>query len=324
LERQWDGLQSKKDRVAYNTLILFLSPATAARESTITSFGWIDSSSGMVSPTSWLTTWKGGVEKRWKRGLDDVERKGRFTLPSWIRTPIRSFNFIFFHYVYLLLWTIIGSVILYPGGIRYIDALFFSAAAATQSGLNTVDVNKLSTYQQVSFYLFGSKNTNVLLRLLFYSCLVYAIRLRLIHLLCLCVCTGLRSDFGISSWKHIPFAETGALRGLRRYIDTMNIMNTMITNIIEWRAESGMVDCIPAEEAQWPYDLPPKGEIRSVPQRQGRVVFRASGGTYSLRTRCLRAESDASRIEIEFQSHVRVSSTRSFWGGNWIPPATRY
>lgn len=33
--------------------------------------------------------------------------------------------------------TILGSIILYPGGpLRYIDALFFAAGSATQSGLN--------------------------------------------------------------------------------------------------------------------------------------------------------------------------------------------
>lgn len=51
----------------------------------------------------------------------------------------------------MILMTIIGSILLFPaGGLRYIDALFFAAGSATQSGLNTVDVNKLFLYQQVS------------------------------------------------------------------------------------------------------------------------------------------------------------------------------
>ncbi len=34
--------------------------------------------------------------------------------------------------------TLIGSILLYPAGdMAYIDALFFSSGAATQSGLNT-------------------------------------------------------------------------------------------------------------------------------------------------------------------------------------------
>jgi len=52
--------------------------------------------------------------------------------------------------------TIIGSVLIYPsgaggppGGLAYVDALFFASGSATQSGLNTVDINRLSTYQQI-------------------------------------------------------------------------------------------------------------------------------------------------------------------------------
>jgi hypothetical protein len=43
-----------------------------------------------------------------------------------------------------------GSVIMYGNGrIPYIDALFFASGAATQSGLNTIDLNQLDLYQQV-------------------------------------------------------------------------------------------------------------------------------------------------------------------------------
>jgi potassium uptake Trk family protein len=49
---------------------------------------------------------------------------------------------------------IIGSLGLYiRGGIRYIDALFLASGAATQSGLNTVDINKLNTWQQIVLYI---------------------------------------------------------------------------------------------------------------------------------------------------------------------------
>jgi hypothetical protein len=48
---------------------------------------------------------------------------------------------------------IFGSICLYPnGGIRYIDALFLASGSATQSGLNTVDINRLSTWQQLVLY----------------------------------------------------------------------------------------------------------------------------------------------------------------------------
>ncbi|EKG18928.1 Cation transporter [Macrophomina phaseolina MS6] len=84
---------------------------------------------------------------------------------AWVRSHLPSrpkgfnwrrphFNFITLHYLYLILMTILGSILLYPaGGLPYIDALFFASGASTQSGLNTVDVNKLYLYQQVVLML---------------------------------------------------------------------------------------------------------------------------------------------------------------------------
>jgi len=60
-------------------------------------------------------------------------------------------NFIAIHYIYLLCLAFVSSLILYiAGGLQYVDALFFGSGAVTQSGLNTVDVNALNTFQQVS------------------------------------------------------------------------------------------------------------------------------------------------------------------------------
>lgn len=62
-------------------------------------------------------------------------------------------NFILVHYTYIISWGILGSVIVYPGSdISYTDALFLSVGAATQSGLNTVDLNNLRLYQQIVLY----------------------------------------------------------------------------------------------------------------------------------------------------------------------------
>jgi potassium uptake Trk family protein len=49
---------------------------------------------------------------------------------------------------------IFGSICLYPrgGGLAYIDALFLSSGAATQSGLNTVNINDINTWQQVALH----------------------------------------------------------------------------------------------------------------------------------------------------------------------------
>lgn len=50
--------------------------------------------------------------------------------------------------------TIVGSVILYGArNMAYIDCLFFAAGGSTQSGLNTVNVNEIYTYQQIILLL---------------------------------------------------------------------------------------------------------------------------------------------------------------------------
>jgi Trk-type K+ transport system membrane component len=65
----------------------------------------------------------------------------------------RRFNFITIHYMYLIGWTILGSVMLYGiGGLTYTDSLFFASGAATQSGLNTVDIDLLYYGQQFILY----------------------------------------------------------------------------------------------------------------------------------------------------------------------------
>ncbi|KAL4985990.1 cation transport protein-domain-containing protein [Aspergillus falconensis] len=48
-------------------------------------------------------------------------------------------NFILIHYIYIISTILITSIIIYPGSnLKYINALFFSAGTAMQSGLNTV------------------------------------------------------------------------------------------------------------------------------------------------------------------------------------------
>nr|POE72759.1 low-affinity potassium transport protein [Quercus suber] len=67
---------------------------------------------------------------------------------------LSKLNFIVCHYLYLTIWAFFASgILLAGGGLAYIDSLFFAAGAATQSGLNTVDVNLLHTSQQVILML---------------------------------------------------------------------------------------------------------------------------------------------------------------------------
>lgn len=65
-------------------------------------------------------------------------------------------NFITIHYLYICGMIILGSVLVFAiGGMAFIDALFFASGAATQSGLNTIDVNTIHTGQQFFLYLLG-------------------------------------------------------------------------------------------------------------------------------------------------------------------------
>lgn len=69
-------------------------------------------------------------------------------------------EFISLHYAYIIACALVSSIIIFPSsGIDYVDALFLSACAATQSGLNTVNLNSLFTYQQ-AFLWFISMVTN--------------------------------------------------------------------------------------------------------------------------------------------------------------------
>ncbi|KAI4650469.1 hypothetical protein J4E93_002825 [Alternaria ventricosa] len=83
-------------------------------------------------------------------------------LPSSLKALKPHANFITLHYSYIIGWALIGSVIIYGSGrIPYVDALFFASGAATQSGLNTIDINTLDLYQQIAIYFIASLCTPI-------------------------------------------------------------------------------------------------------------------------------------------------------------------
>ncbi|GFF44450.1 cation transporter, putative [Aspergillus udagawae] len=85
-----------------------------------------------------------------------------------------SLNFITLHYAYIITLSILSLAIIYPyGNLRAIDAFFFGASASTESGLNTVDVNRLKTYQQVYIYV-----APIISNLGFINIIVVVVRLR--------------------------------------------------------------------------------------------------------------------------------------------------
>lgn len=67
-------------------------------------------------------------------------------------------NYLMVHYMYLTGMGLLISIVLYGNGsfMPYIDALFFAVGSATQSGLNTIDVNNLETYQQAMCMIVAS------------------------------------------------------------------------------------------------------------------------------------------------------------------------
>ncbi|SCV03639.1 LANO_0G05358g1_1 [Lachancea nothofagi CBS 11611] len=63
-------------------------------------------------------------------------------------------SFIAFHYFYIISMTFLGSILMYPvRNYAYIDILFTAAGASTQGGLNTINTNEMTLYQQIVIYV---------------------------------------------------------------------------------------------------------------------------------------------------------------------------
>lgn len=85
-------------------------------------------------------------------GWDTVVRALKSAVPDVFLTG--KLNFIAVHYIWIMGNAFFFSIIFWAmRGVDYVDALFFCSGAATQSGLNTIDVNLLRTGQQVLLYL---------------------------------------------------------------------------------------------------------------------------------------------------------------------------
>lgn len=71
-------------------------------------------------------------------------------------------NFTIAHYVYILTWVLSCAIVLYAGGnMSFANAIFFGSATATQSGLNTIDLNTLYLYQQIFLYITCILTSNI-------------------------------------------------------------------------------------------------------------------------------------------------------------------
>lgn len=74
---------------------------------------------------------------------------------------------------YIILAGILSFIIIYPyGNMAAIDAYFFGASGSTESGLNTVDVKQMKTYQQLVIYFIP-----IITQMGFINIIVIAVRL---------------------------------------------------------------------------------------------------------------------------------------------------
>ncbi|RYP17043.1 hypothetical protein DL767_010091 [Monosporascus sp. MG133] len=88
------------------------------------------------------------------------------------RPPI-PINFLTLHYGWIIFCGLLGLVVFLPyGNVPAIDAYFFGASASTESGLNTIDVKDLKTYQQLFLYFIP-----IFTNLGFINIIVVAVRL---------------------------------------------------------------------------------------------------------------------------------------------------
>ncbi|EGY23409.1 low-affinity potassium transport protein [Verticillium dahliae VdLs.17] len=82
-------------------------------------------------------------------------------------------NFIGIHYAWILFCSLLAFPVMYSyGNLTAVDALFFGCSGSTESGLNTVDVKDLKTYQQVYIYVIP-----IITNLMFINAMVVPVRL---------------------------------------------------------------------------------------------------------------------------------------------------
>lgn len=99
---------------------------------------------------------------RYSIGLSFRNKIHKFALIIHPYAVVLFPNFRVVHYTYITFMVFLGSVLLYPvRNIPYIDILFTTAGASTQAGLNTVNFNELTLYQQIMIYIIATLTTPI-------------------------------------------------------------------------------------------------------------------------------------------------------------------
>lgn len=94
----------------------------------------------------------GSLKSRWEEYLE--EHPNVDTAVAYIRAFLPPVNFITIHYTYFIAGCLFFSIIMWAssdpvGGVAYIDALFLVVSAFTDTGLSTINISELTTWQQV-------------------------------------------------------------------------------------------------------------------------------------------------------------------------------
>ncbi|TGZ79481.1 hypothetical protein EX30DRAFT_333334 [Ascodesmis nigricans] len=128
----------------------------------------------------------------------------------------KRLNFITLHYAYIIAMTFLGSIVLYPKkNMAYIDALFFGSGASTQSGLNTVDVNTIFTYQQIIIYLIPMVTTPIFVNTIVVMVRLYWFEKRLQHVVALSRHPSKAATMSRSRTAENQNSDSHAERGIR-------------------------------------------------------------------------------------------------------------
>ncbi|KAE8138175.1 cation transport protein-domain-containing protein [Aspergillus pseudotamarii] len=95
--------------------------------------------------------------------------------PQADSSPLRLHH----HYFYIIIWALLASIILYiPGGLSFVDALLLASGAATQTGLNPIDLKDLHISQQITLWLVPMVTNVVFLHSLLVLIRIYWFRKR--------------------------------------------------------------------------------------------------------------------------------------------------
>ncbi|KAK1758771.1 high-affinity potassium transport protein [Echria macrotheca] len=94
----------------------------------------------------------------WRRRGWQMRIQRHFRVSRWgIRAWLPPANFITLHYAYFILTCMITSGIFYASStnffVSYVDSLYLVVSAMTESGLNSVNLSQITTWQQVLLWL---------------------------------------------------------------------------------------------------------------------------------------------------------------------------